>query len=351
MKNIFKYLFFSVLFLLLGTFSIAFAEDLIVVTPTSNVTNNVISTNSFKIILDYSYDIVLDEGSNIQLFENDISVDTSYTANGSFLEISKLTKYLPKKTYHLVVANIKSSTPNVSLSDYDLIFEYTSFKTFEIGKTVKGRSIYGYSLGEGSQVYLLIGTIHGNEKNTSILVNKLMKNFKANPSLIPDDSKLVFVPILNVDGYIKNSRFNAHGVDLNRNSKTRDWQSLTYIGYTKIKHGGGKTPNSEPEIKAIQSLIRQYNPYLSITYHSAGDYVLPNGKSARKIAKSYSLKSKYTYIDQSSGGSAFEYKITGDLANWMYKKGFRGMTVELESRTWSEADVNFKALKYIMSYY
>lgn len=229
----------------------------------------------------------------------------------------------------------------------------SSYKQFAIGKTVKGRNIYGYSLGEGKQVYLLVGGIHGDEKNTSELLEWMLQKFIDKPYLIPDDTKLVFVPKLNLDGIKAKDRFNERGVDLNRNFGTDDWQRATYWGSTLYPNGGGTRPDSEPETKAIESIIPHFKPYFTISYHSAGGLVITNRKDARSLVWSYytQTKSKYRYVDPTSGDGAFGYKITGDFTVWLRERNRKAMTVELETKTELDMKVNFRAVNYIINKY
>ena len=62
------------------------------------------------------------------------------------------------------------------------------------------------------------------------------------------------------DGCRADTRGNAHGVDLNRNSPWH-WRRLEHPFYS------GPHPLSEPESRAINRLVRKLHPALSIWYH------------------------------------------------------------------------------------
>ena len=65
--------------------------------------------------------------------------------------------------------------------------------------------------------------IHGNEKITwgvnFLLVGYLLKNYATNPQIkdLIDNREIWIAPMVNPDGYNNSSRYNARGVDLNRN--------------------------------------------------------------------------------------------------------------------------------------
>ena len=82
----------------------------------------------------------------------------------------------------------------------------------------------------------------------------------------------------NPDGVFYNSRFNAHGVDLNRNFQAANRRNNARFGQTAL---------SEPEARVIEQLIRQYAPDRIVTIHqplSCIDYDGPAVIVARKVS-------------------------------------------------------------------
>ena len=101
--------------------------------------------------------------------------------------------------------------------------------------------------------FLIQGGLHGDEKLTSEFVLWLAKRMKENRSLLnqlPKNVVIDFLPYANPDNYQKH-RYNANNVNLNRNFSVL-WGIST--------EPNGHKPFSEPETKAIQSLMqsRQY---------------------------------------------------------------------------------------------
>ena len=126
-----------------------------------------------------------------------------------------------------------------------------------IGTSVQGRPIMCTVLGQGQDVTLIIATIHGNEPAGTPLVQRLVNYLQSKPSLLVG-RKVVLVPVANPDGMANNSRYNAKGVDLNRNFAAANRRNSALHGYA---------PLSEPEAAAIASVIRKYSPDRIISIH------------------------------------------------------------------------------------
>ena len=121
----------------------------------------------------------------------------------------------------------------------------------------KAKMIKSIVLGNGQDVTMLIATIHGNEKAGTPLLNKMNEYLCENPSLLLG-RKVVLVPVANPDGYLRNSRYNSNGVDLNRN-----FGSSNRLNNKKNGHAG----LSEPESREIKRLIDYHKPDRIITIH------------------------------------------------------------------------------------
>ena len=110
---------------------------------------------------------------------------------------------------------------------------------------------------------VLVGDIHGGwEANTHELAQELVAYFEANPQNVPDDVSLWIIPTLNPDGLAADTRVNARGVDLNRNSDTdldgcagNDWSATTFTSDGPQPGAGGAYPFSEPEAQAARDFL------------------------------------------------------------------------------------------------
>ena len=119
-----------------------------------------------------------------------------------------------------------------------------------IGHSVEHRPITVTRIGDpaAQRKVLVVGEVHGNESAGRGIVAALRRTKP------PAGSELLLVEDLNPDGFAHDTRTNAHGVDLNRNSPEH-WA------------GAGAKPWSEPETRAIRALILRERSALTIYYH------------------------------------------------------------------------------------
>jgi murein peptide amidase A len=146
----------------------------------------------------------------------------------------------------------------------------TPHKTETIGHSVQGRPITMTRVGDpaATRKILVVGCIHGNEPAGRGIVEDL-----EHATLAPG-TQLLLVKDLNPDGFAHDTRTNAHGVDLNRNS-SEHWA------------GAGAHPWSEPETRAIRALILRERPTITIYYHQPFGLVdVPEGGHPQ-IARRY----------------------------------------------------------------
>lgn len=126
-----------------------------------------------------------------------------------------------------------------------------------IGFSNQGRAIEYLVVGDGEYRIFLVGSIHGNEPTGRVLIWKFLNSVSMNPGLL-NGKKLIVIPNANPDGVCQNSRYNARGVDLNRNFDTPN----------RINNRrNGSNALSEPESRAIVSIITRYQPHRLISLH------------------------------------------------------------------------------------
>jgi beta-N-acetylhexosaminidase len=145
-----------------------------------------------------------------------------------------------------------------------------------IGHSVEGRPIRALRVGSArARVKLMIvGSVHGNERAGEAVIARLRR---ATP---PRGTALWLVEEANPDGAAANRRWNAHGVDLNRNFPYR-WQPQDGV------YESGPGPASEPETQAIQRFVERVHPRVTIWYHQALTIVVKSGGDA-KLQRLYS---------------------------------------------------------------
>ncbi len=128
-----------------------------------------------------------------------------------------------------------------------------------VGKSVEGRDIECSVYGDGSDVVLVIATIHGDENAGTLIVGRFKKELEQRGGLL-SGRKVLLVEMLNPDGFIRNQRTNANGVDLNRN----------FAAANRVNNRvNGRSAFCEPESRVIDDLIKRYSPDRIIVFHEA----------------------------------------------------------------------------------
>ncbi|NDJ52695.1 MAG: hypothetical protein GYB68_06375 [Chloroflexi bacterium] len=229
---------------------------------------------------------------------------------------------------------------------------YPNRPRFSIGQSVEGRELWLWQFGSGEITITLIGGIHGGfEGNTVVLGNMLVEHFRDNPEDILPNIRLVIIPNANPDGYENgvdlNARFNANGVDLNRNWGC-DWQPTAFV--RDIPVDPGPRPFSEPESFALRQYFLVDEPDVVLFYHSQlGEIFLGSCDGSPQAAWLGDLledATGYTY------NPVFNYyPITGDATNWLAERGIPAATVELETRALPEFEVNLAGIFALQCYY
>jgi len=237
-----------------------------------------------------------------------------------------------------------------------------------IGTSVDGRDITAYHFGKGNDEILLIGGIHGGYSwNTALVAFEAIDYFKKNESLIPDNITLTIIPILNPDGlysvvekegrFTANDvstdtsiriagRFNAHGVDLNRNFDCT-WQATSMWQSRSVS--GGTSAFSEPEARAIKDYVEAHLPSAALVWYSAAGGVYASSCDTTSILPE--TRTLINIFATASGYKAYEdfdsYNITGDMVNWLAKKKIPAISVLLtthDSTEWNKNKAGIEAL-------
>ena len=202
-----------------------------------------------------------------------------------------------------------------------------------IGWSVEGRELRLAAIGEpADRAVVVAGSIQGDQAGTRDLVSSLANQFERDPRKVPPGVAFYFIPSLNPDGNAAASRFNANGVDLNRNWDTADWRSRAAVpGYEEGKTGaGGSMPFSEPETAAaadfIYALSTRMEEVTVVVVHSSvrrstGE-VYPGGTRSVDIAYRYASASGYDVEDRWA-----EYTTSGEMVTWCGEQGFGAIDV------------------------
>jgi len=141
---------------------------------------------------------------------------------------------------------------------------------------VRDRPIEVYRFGTGPHERLIVAGIHGgSEAITIALADQMIEHLKENPRLVPVEISLYILRSLNPDGealYDKPlARYNANGVDLNRNFAANWKPTWSAQGCdTADTNTAGREPASEAETKAFVKFLSTRKIEALINYHSGG---------------------------------------------------------------------------------
>ncbi len=139
-----------------------------------------------------------------------------------------------------------------------------------IGTSVQGRPLRVLRVGDGPRRILWIGGTHGNERQGSVATADLPQAFTM--SGLADTATLWILQDENPDGSAANTRYNANGVDLNRNLPAADFDP------SDPRNGG--YPLSQPESAALFRLINSIQPDVILSAHADSTrppYVINDG--------------------------------------------------------------------------
>lgn len=144
-----------------------------------------------------------------------------------------------------------------------------------VGLSVDGRTIDACTRGQGPIRVLIVGGIHGDEREALPSIPRLAHFLDQEPAASAATWRLV--RDLNPDGSVLMRRANARSVDLNRNFPARNF---------KARDRHGPRPLSEPETQALLALTRVDQPQLILVFHSSpsGPFVNYDGPAAGAAA-------------------------------------------------------------------
>lgn len=169
---------------------------------------------------------------------------------------------------------------------------------------------------------VILAAIHGDEAETTVAVSEALR-------CIPrGDLRAAVILCGNPDGMLRGTRGNGRGVDLNRNFPTSNW-SPDPVHYKSrandardIALSPGAEPASEPETRALISLLERLKPRAVVSLHSALACVDDSGAShlGRQLADRCALP----FLTE------IGYPTPGSMGTWAGERGLTLVTLELE---------------------
>lgn len=245
--------------------------------------------------------------------------------------------------------------------------------------TVEGRPLYYLKISsspnaENNKPYVFYNSIHharepGSLSQLIYYMWYLLENYETDGEVkyLVDNTQMIFVPVINPDGYVHNSVNNPNGggmwrknkrdngdgtfgVDLNRNYNY-EWNTTGVSADTDSDIYPGISAFSEVETQAIRWLVQQFPFQFALNAHTYSNLLLyPIGASDEEFAE------HHDYFDHISGHmckhngydhikSSELYPASGGSDDYMYKMDIGvgvkdtmfSMTPEIGSEFWPES--------------
>lgn len=228
---------------------------------------------------------------------------------------------------------------------------YPDDRRFSLGQSVEGRDIWAWQFGDGPRSIILIGGIHGGfEGNTVILAEELVDYFRRHLNEVLPGVRLVIIPAANPDGLLRGSelegRFNARGVDLNRNWGC-EWSETAVLRDVEVDPGS--RPFSEPETVALRMYFIAEQPDAVIFYHSAAGGVFPGqcGDTHPSVWLGELLEEATGYPHREFS----YYEVSGDATNWLAERGIPAVVIETYSKEETDFNINLDGVMALQCHF
>jgi murein peptide amidase A len=186
-----------------------------------------------------------------------------------------------------------------------------------IGESVQGRPIHAWHLGnpEAARTVVAMAVMHGDEPAPRRTLLRLRDGAPIR------GVNLWVVPAMNPDGLARHSRYNANGVDLNRNFP---------VNWTREPHHGPR-PASAPETRSVMRFLGNIRPERIVSFHQPLFGVDIAGSKAPAFARRLSEALRLPRKRFTCGSGCH-----GTMTQW-YNRRFAGACVTVEySRSPSE---------------
>ncbi|MEK7554780.1 MAG: M14 family metallopeptidase [Patescibacteria group bacterium] len=239
-----------------------------------------------------------------------------------------------------------------------------------IGTSIQGRKIEAFTFGKGDTKLLFVGGIHGGyEWNSVLLAYQFLDYLKANPSAVPESVAVTVIPSLNPDGVYKvigkegrfaiadvpkgvdqsPGRFNARGVDLNRNFDCK-WSPDAVWRNKPV--GAGFAPFSEPEAFAFKNFALEMQPDAVVFWHSQAGAVYASKCEGEFSKEVLAIMNVYARAAGYRAETSFDaYEVVGDADGWLASIGIPSVSVELTTHEAVEWEKNIAGIKALFTYF
>ena len=191
------------------------------------------------------------------------------------------------------------------------------------GISHEGNSLTVWLPNDKNPEILILASIHGDESETTVVLSDALRSISRN------GLKNAAVLCGNPDGLVRGTRGNAIGVDLNRNFPSSNWSPEPVYYKSRrdepqdIELSPGEHPASEPETKALLSLLEQLKPRAVVSLHAALACIDDADGSVlgRRISEKTGLP-----LERDIG-----YPTPGSFGSWAREQDLNLVTYEFEA--------------------
>ena len=191
------------------------------------------------------------------------------------------------------------------------------------GESHEGNSLTVWLPEDENPEILVLASIHGDESETTVVLSDALRSIR------PDGLKNAAILCGNPDGLARGTRGNAKGVDLNRNFPASNW-SPEPVYYKSRKNdqqdislSPGSHPASEPETKALLSLLEDLKPRAVVSLHAALACI--DDADASVLGRQLSAKTGLP-LESDVG-----YPTPGSFGSWAREQNLNLVTYEFEA--------------------
>lgn len=191
------------------------------------------------------------------------------------------------------------------------------------GRSTNGLSLKIYEPSDLDANILLMGSIHGDEGLTTVLLSECLR------SITSQELKAAVILCANPDGLLAGTRCNARGVDLNRNYPTANWQADPVFYRNRpedpqnIPLSPGTKSGSESETQALIALIKSSKPKLIVSFH--GFISCIDDPQSSRVAHDIAERTNLELVPDVG------YATPGSFGSWCAEEQIPIITYELPS--------------------
>ncbi len=191
------------------------------------------------------------------------------------------------------------------------------------GASLEGVPLIAYLPDTAHAEIVVLASIHGDEAETTVVVSEALRCIRRG------DLQAAVILCGNPDGMLRGTRGNGRGVDLNRNFPTSNWSPDPVCYKTRandardIALSPGAEPASEPETRALLSLLERLKPRAVVSLHAALACIDDSGGS--HLGRQLAARCALPFLTE------IGYPTPGSMGTWAAEQGLTLVTWELEA--------------------